>query len=285
MSFVPKSQNESSRSSRGNTRGERRFTLEVRQGKTSHRLRPLPQGRLSVGSGNKSWLRLGGREMPEILAWLEVGPREISLYVFEENPPILVNNAPVRYATLRGGELLLIGTFEFMIHCYELDPHETPFNPPHLEAGHMARLSEIFDRPLSDHTPEELIDLIQIELNKVDQYEAGERAGMHSLLAAVEEAREEILAEEEQPTIPFPTRVPVEEAPEFSSLLDQLRKLTASLVTDQNQPADGGHPHLRLSDPFVLAQKEIIEQLERLIEATPEDFDEDEGDYPLRARA
>ena len=104
----------------------REFVLEIMSGKTKFPNRPMPRGRLPIGASNKCWLQLGGPGIPEIHSWMEVGRKEIALYVFEEEPAIQVNGSKVQFALLKGGEALQIGPFEFQIHVRVEDEPDKP---------------------------------------------------------------------------------------------------------------------------------------------------------------
>ncbi|HUG19236.1 MAG TPA: FHA domain-containing protein [Planctomycetaceae bacterium] len=276
MSSVSRTSSKSHASGSRTLRTERRFSLEVLQGKTNHRLRPLPLGRLCVGRGEKCWLRLGGHDMPEIHSWLDVGLREIAVYVFEEVPPVQVNGKRVRFALLHGGESLRIGTFEFVIHCQEVEPTARALNGPHFDLSQMSDVSDHLERPLEELSAEELIGLLDDELRQITRYESRERAGMQQLLSAVREMQEELAAEQEPPTIPFPAPQPQADAPEFASILKQLELLTQSLETERVQAASRGSKVPSLSESLLLSQREIAGDLDRLMGSLGTDSEEDE---------
>ena len=257
-------------------RTERRFSLEVLQGKTKHRLRPLPLGRLCVGSGEKCWLRLGGHDMPEIHSWLDVSLREIALYVFEESPPVQVNGKRVRFALLRGSESLRIGTFEFAIHCQEIEPDPSKLKGPHFDISQTSDVSDHLDQSLEDLSAEELIDRLDDELRLITRYESRERVGMQELLSAVNETREDMLIERERATIPFPSAQPNTDAPEFASLLNQLELLTQELANQRVQGVDFGSKIPSLSESLLLSQTQIVGQLDRELGVLGANRDEDD---------
>lgn len=276
MSSVSRTSSKSFSPGNRTLRTECQFSLEVLQGKTNHRLRPLPLGRLCVGRGEKCWLRLGGADMPEIHSWLDVGLREIAMYVFEEVPPVQVNGKRVRFALLHGGESLRIGTFEFVIHCQEVDPVHSPLNGPHFDISQMSNVSDHLERPLEDLSAEELIGLLDDELRQITRYESRERAGMQQLLAAVREVQEDLAAERERPTIPFPAPPHQSETSDFASVLDQLEQLTQSLANQREQPATRGTKTPSISESLLLSQMEIVERLDRTREPLGSNNDEED---------
>jgi hypothetical protein len=214
--------------------------------------------------------------MPEIHSWLDVGLREIAMYVFEEAPPVQVNAQRVRFALLHGGESLRIGTFEFVIHCQEVEPASSTLRGPHFDVAQMSNPPEHLERPLEDRSAEELIGLLDEELRQITRYESRERAGMQQLLAAVREVREELAAERERPTIPFPAPQPPSEASELASVLNQLEQLTQSLALQRKQPAGRGLKSPSLSESLLLSQTEIVDHLDRTNEPLGADSDEDD---------
>jgi hypothetical protein len=262
-------------------RTERRFSLEVLQGKTNHRLRPLPLGRLCVGRGDKCWLRLGGEDMPEIHSWLDVGLREIALYVFEETPHVQVNAQRVRFALLRGSESLRIGTFEFVIHCQEVEPSLTKFNAPHFDLSEMADVSDVSDS--CDHSFEELsanelIDRLDEELRQIARFDSRERSGLQQLLSAVRETREELNAEQKRNTIRFPRRPSLPDTPEFASLLEQLEQLTRTLQAESAHRFQPGSNDRSLADGMFPSREETKGSAKRVlgkVEPPPSDGEDE----------
>jgi len=243
----------------------RDFVLEILSGRTRYPNRPMPRGRLSIGSGRKCWLQLGGPDIPEIHSWMEVGDKEIALYVFEENPAIQVNGRKVQYALLKGGEALQIGPFEFLIHAEtEVEPQK-PWHRPHLTPEQIASLKAGLEKPVEKLTAEELVDLLEAEMMMIEQQEARERAGMLKLMQAVRETQHELNIESAAGTdsdLETSGRTDNETAENFITRIEEvtrsLRERAAHLKSEESEYA-------RAAENLLRTQERLIEQMDQLM--------------------
>ncbi len=252
------------------------FSLEVLQGKTQHPKRSLPLGRLSIGSGNKCWLRLGGQGIPDIHSWLEVTRKEIELYVFEENPRVQVNGHPVRFAILRGGESLMIGDYEFLIHSERAAGVERRFGMPHIPVEKLANLESEIGESVSELSAEQLVDRIAAEMKTIDEDRLRRRTGWSNLMGAIREvqnaeglgAKPPISLEQHRPT------EPAELAEDLERLVEQVEALTRSLQTrsEQLEVRESGYGEAAAS--LLETQQKLAEQMGLLIEALDQKGDE-----------
>lgn len=243
------------------------FSLEVIHGKTNHPRRPLPPGRLSIGSGRKCWLQLGGAGVPDIHSWLEVGDKEVELYVFEDEPRVQVDGQPVRFALLRGGESLLIGPYEFLIHAEPKPSSREHFGAPHLSPDQIAGIQAEREQQLTEISAAELVDRLDEEMKFVDQHEYGVRSGWKNLLNAVRNAPEEQQRPAEQNPVATESAESTALAEDFERLVAHVEQLTRSLQerTERLSAREAGYGAAAAS--LLGTQRKLSEQMELLIAA------------------
>ncbi|MBD3674003.1 MAG: hypothetical protein HUJ26_10810 [Planctomycetaceae bacterium] len=255
----------------------------------------MPLGRLSIGSGNKCWLQLGGPDIPEIHSWMEVGQKEIALYVFEEEPSIQVNGSKVQFALLKGGETLQIGPFEFQLHTQIQDDSDKTWLKPHLSPQQLENLKQELEAqaPVDEvekMSAEELVDALEREMHTLEQHDARERTGMNRLLEAVRETQEELgikrtASVDEKPILPIPELNNVAVSDDFIARIEEvtrsLRDRTAMLESEETGYA-------RAAESLLRTQQRLIEQMDQLISAldeSPRSEVENDDDSPQTAIA
>lgn len=241
----------------------REFVLEILSGKTKFPNRPMPRGRLSIGSSRKCWLQLGGPHIPEIHSWMEVGRKEIALYVFEDTPAIQVNGTKVQFAMLKGGEALQIGPFEFIVHAEIEDEPNQPWHRPHLTPEQIASLKSGLEKPIEKLSAEELVDLLEAEMVMIEQQEARERAGMLKLMQAVRETQHELGIDPER--TPEPPSVAESDATE--DFITRLEDVTRSLRERASQLKDEETEYSLAAEHLLRTQERLIEQMDQLMNA------------------
>lgn len=243
------------------------FSLEVIHGKTNHPRRPLPQGRLSIGSGRKCWLQLGGAGVPDIHSWLEVGDKEVELYVFEDEPRVQVDGQPVRFALLRGGESLLIGPYEFLIHAEPKPSAQQHFGAPHLSPEQLADIQSDREQELTEVSAAELVDRLGEEMQFVDRHERGVRSGWKNLLDAVQNAPEEQHETAGRNSVVAESSESAALAEDFDRLVAHVEQLTRSLQerTERLSAREAGYGAAAAS--LLETQRKLSEQMELLIAA------------------
>jgi|GEM_PF-1870590 len=250
----------------------REFVLEIMSGKTKFPNRPMPRGRLSIGASSKCWLQLGGPGIPEIHSWMEVGRKEIALYVFEEEPSIQVNGSKVQFALLKGGESLQIGPFEFQIHVNVNDEPDKPWLKPNLTPKQLENLKNELDSTHENTermSAEELVDLLEREMHTIEQQEARERTGFHRLMESVRETQEELGLNQSE-NIPNNVILPLTPDSEGESAVDfisRIEQVTRSLQnrTSTLQSKESGYA--RAAESLLKTQQRLIDQMDQLISA------------------
>lgn len=243
----------------------RKFVLEILSGKTRFPNRPMPCKRLSIGSGSKCWLQLGGPGIPEIHSWMEVGRKEIALYVFEDNPAIQVNGSKVQFALLKGGEALQIGSFEFKVHAELEEEPRQPWHRPHLTSEQIANLKAGLEKPVENLTAEELVDLLEAEMTMIERQEARERAGMLKLMQAVRETQHELEIESAQHNESAAGGRPETDTAVAEAFISRIETVTRSLRERATQLKDEETVYAQAADNLLRTQERLIEQMDQLI--------------------
>lgn len=269
----------------------REFILEILSGRTRYPNRPMPRGRLSIGSGRKCWLQLGGPDIPEIHSWMEVGNKEIALYVFEESPAIQVNGRKVQFALLKGGEALQIGPFEFLVHAEVEDEPQQPWHRPHLTPEQIATLKAGLEKPVEKLSAEELVDLLEAEMMMIEQQEARERAGMLKLMQAVRETQHELNMESSAGTTDTDSESSARTDAETTEVfITRIEEVTRSLRKRANHLKNEESEYARAAENLLRTQERLIEQMDQLMltldgQAADANDAEDSSDDPPHAIA
>ncbi|HLJ10252.1 MAG TPA: FHA domain-containing protein [Planctomycetaceae bacterium] len=156
------------------------LVLEVTRGRTRFRRRPVTNPRFLIGAGSTCDLRLGGDRMPALHSIITVAGREIALEAIAAEPVLAVNGRPVQNVTLHDGDVIVIGEVELLAR---------------LEAGHApagvetpapaAGPSTEADRPASELSAPELVDLIEREEAQIEDFQQRQQAGAKALVDAV----------------------------------------------------------------------------------------------------
>lgn len=248
-------------SDRSHDRTARKFSLEVVSGQTRFPTRPLPSGRLSIGSGRKCWLQLGGKRMPEIHSWFEVGNKDVALYVFEEQPSVQVNGARVQFFLLKGGESIQIGPFEFLLHVEDEETTSRPhFNPPHLSDRQLRNLQSELAPEDEELSASELIDLLDEEMKNVERHESHERAGLHRLLTAVREQQTQLESTATE-------KPDVNDSQEWKECLTRLDQISRSLDERAERLKSQEREQADSASKLLEMQQQMLTQLDHLIAA------------------
>ncbi|MEX2288650.1 MAG: FHA domain-containing protein [Planctomycetaceae bacterium] len=159
--------------------------LDVRRGATRVPRRPFPIGRFLIGSGAQCDVRLGGDDMPLLHSILRTDGRDVLLEAVAGNPPLIVNGVATDSAHLQNGDVVAIGTFEFVVECAKTVEIAAP--APTASAKNDA--DEAHGDALDDVAAAELIERIEAELNEIEEFESRRLLGAGALLqAALERA-------------------------------------------------------------------------------------------------
>lgn len=156
------------------------LVLEVTRGRTRFRRRPVTSPRFLIGSGATCDLRLGGDAMPALHSIITICGGEISLEAIAAEPRLILNGRPVHTTHVHDGDIIGIGEVELIAR---LEAGQAPAGVAEA-AGSRITTSED-NRPISDLSAAELVDLIDQELRQIDDFESRQRVGAEGLLAAV----------------------------------------------------------------------------------------------------
>jgi hypothetical protein len=156
------------------------LVLEITRGRTRFPRRPVTHSRFLIGAGATCDLRLGGDRMPALHSIITVAGREFALEAIGAEPGLTVNGRLVRNALLHDGDKIGIGEVELVARL------EAGHAPAAVDQSAAATRGPIdVDRPLSDISAAELIDLIEREEDAIEEFESRQRDGAKALLNAV----------------------------------------------------------------------------------------------------
>ncbi len=153
----------------------RSLWLEVRRGRTRTPRRPIRSRRFLIGAGSNCQLQLGGEGIPLLHSILLVDEDGIHIYAVVPAPELVVNGVPQQSAPLRDGDSIRIGLFEFALRVEEaaaLAPLPVPGQgdePAAAEVDDLLNLSRL--------SAAELVERIEHEHHRLEQFEAARRAG------------------------------------------------------------------------------------------------------------
>lgn len=226
------------------------FSLEIRGGQTGFRRRPILGDRFLIGSDPVCDLRLDGR----IGAPLHCLIRRDGAGLEAEqltNVPMTVNGAPTTYAALKDGDTLGIAQVRLIVHAHTVRfdivrPADDLFEP-HLDAS-----AADFVRTVTDRTASDLVGLIEIEEERVRDFDDRRRAGMAALLEAVRRSKR-----------PAPDAAAEEVSGSLDDLVAQLDLLAAKLAANAHAPAASAEESTdgHLLDP---SQPRLLKEIQRL---------------------
>jgi hypothetical protein len=159
--------------------------LEVLRGLTQFPRRPFPVGRFLIGSGTDCDLRLGGAEIPVLHSVLLVDSAGVTLEAVAGSPPLAVNGNTCQTTRLRYGDVIAIGGFEFAV---QTPVAATPALPT--AAGEAHEAGPHCDDELAMRSAIELVELIEGEVHRIEDYQSRRELGAKALLeAALRRAR------------------------------------------------------------------------------------------------
>lgn len=156
------------------------LVLEITRGRTRFRRRPVTHPRFLIGAGATCDLRLGGDRMPALHSIITVSGREIALEAIAAEPGLTVNGRLVRNALLHDGDIIGIGEVELLAR---LDAGHAPAAVEQPAAVAKGPIDS--DRPLTEISAAELVDLIEQEEHAIEEFEGRERDGANALVDAI----------------------------------------------------------------------------------------------------
>ncbi len=165
--------------------------LEIGRGRTEHRKRPVQSSRFLIGSSPRCDLCLGGAEIPPLHSMICTDGTEVWLEAMADSPELLVNGRPEKSVRLKDQDRLRIEPFELIVHVPANIPASTQFlaSDSLRSADQESKSSEP-----SDPSAVELVERIEAATQLVNEFEQRNRLGMESLLSAVQERRNRMLA-------------------------------------------------------------------------------------------
>ncbi len=165
--------------------------LEIGRGRTGHRRRPVQSSRFLIGSSPRCDLCLGGAEIPPLHSLICVVGAEVWLEAMAASPELLVNGRPEKCVRLKDQDRLQIEPFEMIVHVSECLPATAQSLPSDATQSVLAQ-SESGEA--SDLSPLELVERIEAATQLVNDFEQRSRLGIESLLSAVQERRNRMVA-------------------------------------------------------------------------------------------
>jgi hypothetical protein len=162
------------------------FLFRVERGRTAFPDRPVHRDRFLIGAGSNCHLQLGG-DFPILHSIVIPRGDELWIDAVVPSPMLIVNGQPVRESSLKQGDVIEIGEFVFTVRKKE--PAESNVQPCETEEPVPQRMSAT-----------ELVEQIETELNRIDQFETSREQGAQALLQAVLHAG--LPTEEEEASTP-----------------------------------------------------------------------------------
>ncbi len=193
------------------------LVLEVTNGQTEHRLRPVLHKRYLIGSGTNCHLQIGEENFPPLHSIILNGPEGAEIELITSGSELIINGEKTESAILTQGDEVQIGQIKFNVHQQEsigelmapsqnisqkqveINPVKTNAEDTHTEEAHIVPFPAMdspeedqveenqveenqADKNLSELSAEELVDMIQEEEQLIEEYESGVQAGYSALL-------------------------------------------------------------------------------------------------------
>jgi hypothetical protein len=235
--------------------------LEIGRGRTAHRRRPVQSPRFLIGSSPRCDLCLGGAEIPPLHSMICVAGAEVWLEAMADSPELWVNGRPEKSLRLKDQDRLRIEPFELIVHL-----------PANASATAQSLAPPVADSVEGDADTTEAGDLSALELVErieaatelVNDFEQRSRLGMESLLSAVEERQNRMVASAAVP--PRSTVLPMSQTPhpEDQSALDDLESLVGQISEVVAQLEKRSGLHFRREAGYRDAVSSLFETQDRL---------------------
>lgn len=228
------------------------FSLEVRGAQTGYRRRPILGDRFLIGSDPVCDLRLDRR----LGAPLHCLIRRDGAHLEAEpltDVAMTHNGVPTTYAVLKEGDTLGIGQVRLIVHAHSVRfdvvrPTDVLLGP------HIAATSGNFESEVGERSASDLVDLIELEEERVQDFDARRQAGMAALLAALKRTRR-----------PAPDAMAEETANSLDHLVSQLDRLSLRL-TEVAQSRTANKEEAPDADVINLNQWRLMKEIQRLRE-------------------
>jgi hypothetical protein len=158
------------------------LTLEICRGRTEHPLRPVLSPRFLIGSSARCDLRLGGAEIPPLVAMIFQDGSDTWLEAIAPAPALRVNNRVETSVRLSDGDRIAIGAIEFIAHV----PEESAIPASVREAINLELNAEEDESEVSEMSAAELVERIEAATEMVNEFEERQRLGVEALHAALQ---------------------------------------------------------------------------------------------------
>ncbi len=278
------------------------FYLEVSRGRTVFRRRPITNKSFLIGSGEHCDLQLGGHEIPLLFGIIQADDEQLRIRTVESEPELKINGKPQTSAILNDGDLIEIGTFQFVARKQEVpDPALQSAYSKSKTARH-ERDHDDDAEDLSELSAAELLDRLEQDVEMVEDYEQGERQGWAALMDRVERRKEALrqqprkvsrrqkaikpkrlrqpqwtefddLLESDQ-TQPLttqtsmnaPSGIEVDYLMQIERIINELSQATSDIEDRSEQMSQRDLDYLEAASSIMETQQKLAEQLQTLIE-------------------
>jgi hypothetical protein len=160
---------------------EAHLILEICRGRTEHPLRPVLSPRFLIGSSQRCDLRLGGAEIPPLVAMIFQDGSDIWLEAIAPAPALRVNGRIETSVRLTDGDRIAIGPIELIAHV----PEESALPASVREAIDLELSTEENESEVSEMSAAELVERIEAATEMVNEFEERQRLGVEALHAAI----------------------------------------------------------------------------------------------------
>jgi len=261
------------------------LVLEVTRGRTRFRRRPVNHPRFLIGAGSTCDLRLGGEGIPALHSIITVNGRDIHLEAISAEPALLVNGRRIQQTALSNGDLIVIGDVELLAR---LEAGHTPAGAQSAAPASPQQAEN--DRPLSELTAAELVELIEQEERQIDDAERRQHIGRLALVEAVLararrqaqaapaevgirapvpaphflSKRPQILAAQTRPA-PLGERDPALQQ-DLEELAGQLASLSSEIQGSSARAAERESQYASAADLLMETQQKLVSHLEVLLD-------------------
>jgi hypothetical protein len=227
---------------------------------------------------------LGGEGIPALHSIITVSGRDIHLEAISAEPALVVNGRQIQQTALSDGDLIVIGDVELLARL------EARHTPGEAQAASASAPQAEVDRPLSELTAAELVELIEQEERQIEDAERRQHIGRLALVEAVlararrqaqaapTEAgirapvpaphflskRPQILAAQTRPA-PLGERDPALQQ-DLEELAGQLASLSSEIQGSSARAAERESQYASAADLLMETQQKLVSQLEVLLD-------------------
>ena len=250
--------------------------LEICRGRTRFPQRPISGPRFLIGSGAGCDLRLGGSDFPAIHSLIQTRENGVWFETLATAPTARINDEMTTGEWLRDGDRIEIGAFHFLAHAVPLLPPMAIVDAPASQARDAAitgPLSEWALDKLSDLSATELADRLDVEMNEVERFQGGRRAGGHALLHALRRRSQEpaqlvARAIPAMPSVPGTTPAPAQHELQIDldRLCKDLEELTSTLERRSELISQREFQFADAAEALLETQRQLVSQLELALE-------------------